>query len=85
VFTFFVPFMFAVFYPEGFIMALGYAAIALSVLAVIIPALIVWKLRATHTKSAYVVSGGVFGLIAALLSGGAIIALELKTVLSSWL
>jgi tyrosine-specific transport protein len=81
-FTFLVPFVFAVYYPEGFIVALGYAAIALSVLAVIIPTLIVWKLRPANTKSSYVVSGGTIGLIVAILSGFIIIGLELSTILS---
>lgn len=85
VFTFLIPFLFAVFYPEGFIAALGYAAIALSVLAVIIPALIVWRLRAAHPSASYVVSGGKLGLLAAILSGGIIIVLELKTILSGYL
>lgn len=81
--TFLVPFVFAVYYPEGFIRALGFAAIALSILAVIIPALIVWKLRSTRPTSVYVVSGGVLGLIVAILSGLVIIGLELKTVVTS--
>lgn len=85
VFTFLVPFVFAVYYPEGFIRALAFAAIALSVLAVIAPALIVWKLRSTRSVSTYVVAGGRLGLIVAILSGVAIIILELKTVLSNLL
>ncbi|WP_438884798.1 aromatic amino acid transport family protein, partial [Bacillus cereus group sp. Bce018] len=32
--TFTPPLLFALFYPQGFIMALGYAAIALAVLAI---------------------------------------------------
>ncbi len=43
--TFLPPLIFALFYPEGFIMALCYAAIALSLLAVIIPSLVALKMR----------------------------------------
>lgn len=44
--TFSVPLLFGILYPQGFIAALGYAAIALSMLAVILPAMIALKLRA---------------------------------------
>lgn len=43
--TFVIPFFVAVFYPNGFVQALGFAAVALSVLAVIMPSLIVLKIR----------------------------------------
>lgn len=43
--TFLPPLFFALFYPNGFILALGYAAIALSLLAVLIPTAIAIKLR----------------------------------------
>lgn len=43
--TFVIPFLVAVFYPNGFVQALGFAAVALSVLAVIMPSLIVLKIR----------------------------------------
>lgn len=42
--TFFIPFLFAQFYPNGFILALGFAAMALSFLAVIFPAYLCLKL-----------------------------------------
>ncbi len=38
--TFLLPLIFSVFYPKGFVFALGFAAIALSILAVILPSLI---------------------------------------------
>lgn len=81
-FTFVIPVIFALFYPEGFIRALGYAAIALSILAIIIPVLAVWKLRSARTTNAYVLYGGHLGLIIALLCGIGVIFLEMKTILS---
>ena len=41
--TFLPPMGFALFYPQGFIMALGYAAISLAVLAIFLPVLMVKK------------------------------------------
>ena len=81
-FTFVVPLAFALFYPEGFVMALGYAAIALSILAIIIPALVVWKLRTTHVGKAQPVCGGLLGLFLALLCGVGVIVLEIKAILN---
>lgn len=43
--TFLPPLFFALFYPDGFILALGYAAIALSILAVLVPIAISARLR----------------------------------------
>ena len=43
--TFIPPLIFALFYPQGFVMALGYAAIALAILALLLPAAMVWKMR----------------------------------------
>ena len=80
-FTFVVPLVFALFYPEGFVMALGYAAIALSFLAIIIPTLVVWKLRKTHVSKARPVCGGRLGLIVALLCGVGVIVLEIRAIL----
>ncbi|MDP3641419.1 MAG: aromatic amino acid transport family protein, partial [Alphaproteobacteria bacterium] len=81
-FTFVVPLAFALFYPEGFAIALGYAAIALSILAIIIPALVVWKLRTTHVGKAQPVCGGRLGLILALVCGVGVIVLEIKAILN---
>lgn len=43
--TFLPPLAFALFYPRGFVMALGYAGVALAVLALMLPALLVMKSR----------------------------------------
>lgn len=63
VITFIPPMCFALFYPQGFIMALGYAAIALAILAVFLPVAMVKKARSStvETKSHsvhYQVGGG---------------------------
>lgn len=44
--TFLPPLAFALFYPRGFVMALGYAGVALAVLALIIPSLLTAKQEA---------------------------------------
>jgi tyrosine-specific transport protein len=43
--TFIPPLIFALFYPRGFIVALGYAAIFMAILEVIFPALMAYKLQ----------------------------------------
>ena len=56
--TFAPPLVFALFYPQGFVMALGYAGVALAILALIIPSLLVWKSRQQHSGAGYRVMGG---------------------------
>jgi len=56
--TFLPPMGFALFYPEGFITALGYAAIALVVLAIFLPIMMVKKARSMSPKTGYQVAGG---------------------------
>lgn len=43
--TFFFPLVFALYYPKGFVVALGYAAIFLAFFALILPALMGYKIR----------------------------------------
>lgn len=43
--TFTPPLVFALFYPKGFIIALGYAAIFMAILEIIFPALMAYKLQ----------------------------------------
>ena len=71
--TFLPPLFFALFYPNGFIIALGYAAIALSVLAVLLPAAIAYKLRQSNRITMYKVIGGNITLIFIFLCGLSII------------
>lgn len=76
--TFTPPLGFALFYPQGFIMALGYAAIALVVLAVFLPVAMVWvqrKMRANEQDD-YRVRGGRSGLAIATLAGIVIISAQ---------
>ena len=75
--TFVPPLFFALFYPNGFIMALGYASIALSVLAILLPAAVAYKLRQSNTITPYKVVGGNGILALVFLCGVAIIVIEL--------
>ncbi len=50
-FTFIVPIIFAIYYPEGFIAALGFASISLSLLSTIFPALVGLKLQIGKKES----------------------------------
>ncbi|ADT89572.1 aromatic amino acid transport family protein [Vibrio furnissii] len=51
--TFVPPLMFALFYPQGFILALGYAAIALAVLAIFLPLMMVSRVRRQSKEGTY--------------------------------
>ncbi|WP_086982042.1 aromatic amino acid transport family protein [Vibrio aphrogenes] len=76
--TFLPPLGFALFYPQGFIMALGYAAIALAILAILLPVAMVVKSRQQHHETqAFTVSGGKPALIFTLLMGVVIIGVQL--------
>ncbi|SQC93761.1 Tyrosine permease [Cedecea neteri] len=56
--TFLPPLVFALFYPQGFVMALGYAGVALAVLALLVPSMLVWQSRKQHAEAAWRVAGG---------------------------
>ncbi len=56
--TFAPPILFALFYPKGFIMALGYAGICVAVLEVILPALMAYRLRKNKGSMLYQAWGG---------------------------
>ncbi len=75
--TFLPPLIFALFYPQGFITALGYAAIALAILALFLPVALVYFARKTDTTTAYKVAGGNFTLLLVLLFGLAIIGCQI--------
>jgi|SRR5690554_6038570 len=75
--TFLPPLVFALFYPQGFLMALGYAAIALVVIAIILPVLMVRKVRAEKPGAGYQTIGGKIALNLALAMGAVIIAAQL--------
>ena len=75
--TLFLPLMAALFIPESFVTALGYAAIALIILAVFIPVALVWKVRKLKMKEPYQVAGGKPALLVAVLLGGLVIVSQL--------
>lgn len=56
--TFLPPLLFAFFYPEGFILALGYAGQMFAFYAVVLPAALVWKAREQYPNLPYRVAGG---------------------------
>ena len=75
--TFIPPLIIAVFYPQGLCSALGYAAIALAMLAVILPIIMVTKVRKQNMNSHYQVTGGNLGLLISGTAGVLIIAVQL--------
>lgn len=77
--TFIPPLIFSLFYPKGFIIALGYAAIALSVLALLLPTMLVWQTRKKHDAK-YRVLGGKPALIVVFGVGISIILIQLAIV-----
>ena len=74
--TFLPPLAFALFYPRGFVMALGYAGVALAVLALMLPAMLVMKSRRLHPQAAWRVAGGAPALWLVLLCGIGIVAIQ---------
>ncbi|PMH43792.1 tyrosine transporter TyrP [Vibrio sp. 10N.286.49.B3] len=87
VITFTPPLCFALFYPQGFITALGYAAIALAVLAVLLPVAMIHTVRKGKIQpvtvtgsSVYKVAGGKFSL--AISSMAAILVISSQVLIS---
>lgn len=74
--TFVPPMGFALFYPQGFIMALGYAAIALVILAIFLPIMMVRKVRVQAQEHHYQVIGGNSGLIVGTIVGVVIVSAQ---------
>ncbi|MBI5346705.1 MAG: tyrosine-specific transport protein [Chlamydiae bacterium] len=75
--TFFPPVIFALFYPKGFILALGYAAIAVAFSHVMLPAWMVYKLRKKKIKSPYRVWGGTPLLVCIFMIGLVLIVIQI--------
>lgn len=73
--TFVPPLIFALFYPEGFILALGYAGQMFAFYAVVLPVSLVWKARRLHPHLPYRVRGGNLALFVVLALGVAITAI----------
>lgn len=74
--TFLPPLSFALFYPRGFVMALGYAGVALAVLALLIPSLLAWQSRKHAPQTGYRVGGGKPALLLVLFCGVAVIVIQ---------
>lgn len=73
--TFLPPLAFALFYPRGFVMALGYAGVALAVLALIIPSLLTAKQKA-QSSGGLPGEGGRPALVVVFLCGIAVIGVQ---------
>jgi tyrosine-specific transport protein len=80
--TYVPPIIFAIFYPDGFVVALGYATICVAVLGVIMPSLMVYSLRRKKIPQIvkYQVVGGDSMLVLIALAG---LFLAVLQVLSS--
>ncbi|MGB6189465.1 MAG: aromatic amino acid transport family protein [Aeromonas molluscorum] len=79
--TFVPPLLFALYFPQGFIMALGYAAIALAILAVLLPVALVWQSRKQAEPHHYRAPGGVLALGVAGAMGVLIVGVQLSVSL----
>lgn len=73
--TFIPPLVFALFYPNGFIAALGYAGLLFAFYGLILPIGLAWKARQQHPNLPYRVAGGNIGLLIALIAGVLIMAI----------
>ncbi len=67
--TFIPPLIFALFFPQGFILALGYAGQMFACYAILLPVAMVWKLRKLKLDLPYQVCGGKLTLMTALIFG----------------
>ncbi|MCK3656873.1 tyrosine transporter [Pasteurellaceae bacterium Macca] len=67
--TFVPPLAFALFYPNGFIAALGYAGLLFAFYGLILPIGLAWRVRQLHPNLPYRVAGGNVGLLLALIMG----------------
>lgn len=75
--TFIPPLLFAVYYPRGFVVALGHASVFVAILGIIMPALMVYRLRKSKTLSSpFRVFGGTALLVIIGLSGVALIVIQ---------
>ncbi|MDU8924243.1 aromatic amino acid transporter [Pasteurellaceae bacterium LIM206] len=67
--TFLPPMLFALFYPQGFVLALGYAGQMFAFYAVVLPIALVWRVRKLHPELPYRVNGGNTILFFVLIAG----------------
>ncbi len=79
------PLLFALFYPSGFVMALGYAGVFVAILYGILPALMVWRGRyKEHKEERFRVFGGRITLTLMLVGSLAIIFFQIAAT-RGWL
>ncbi|MQL46594.1 tyrosine transporter TyrP [Photorhabdus khanii] len=78
VITFVPPLLCALYYPN-FVMALTFAAVALSILALLLPSMLAWRSRQIE-QTAYRVIGGKPALVMVFLCGIAVIAIQIGIV-----
>ena len=78
--TFAPPITLGILFPNGFIIAIGFAAVAATIFAVIIPALMVIAARRKFGPGVYTVSGGWPRLIVVILFGVLVILFHLMSV-----
>jgi aromatic amino acid transport protein len=71
--TFVPPLLFALFWQEAFIAALGYAGLLFAYYGIILPVLLAWRARVAHPNLPYRVIGGNVALILAFIAGVIII------------
>ena len=67
--TFAPPLLFALFWQEAFIAALGYAGLLFAYYGIILPVLLAWRARIAHPNLPYRVIGGNVALILAFIAG----------------
>ncbi|MGI2028926.1 aromatic amino acid transport family protein [Endozoicomonas acroporae] len=78
--TLLIPLLAAIFMPGSFVTALGYAAVALVILAVFIPVALVWKVRKLHMEEPYQVAGGMPALAIAIIVGLLVIVAQFGVI-----
>jgi len=83
--TFIPPLLFALYYPQGFRQALGFAGIFVAITCLILPAVFAWRVRISkELKSPLRVPGGLLVILIVILCGVGVIALEVLN-LFKWL
>jgi amino acid permease len=82
--TFGLPLSFALFYPQGFILALNYASLFVVILLIILPVLMVYSLRRQKKPQVYRVKVGYVLLGLCLLFGISLLILEIL-ISSNWI
>lgn len=67
--TFIVPLTAAMIWPNGFLLAIGYAGLAATLWAVVTPALLAWQARRRFVSAEWRVGGGIAPIVLVLLFG----------------